>query len=116
MSTPVVLIAGDGIGPEVTRAMQEVLAAAGAAVTWVEAHAGLPAVERVGDPLPNETLDQVRRYRVAPTGPFTTPIGPRAVGKVTVRSATSSSALTAVPHAWGRARRAGRRRGSRSQG
>jgi isocitrate dehydrogenase (NAD+) len=74
MSTPVVLIPGDRIGPEVTVAMKEVLAAAGADVTWVESLAGLPAVERFGDPL-NETLDQVRRYRVALKGPCTTPIG-----------------------------------------
>lgn len=75
MSTPVVLIPGDGIGPEVTRAMQAVLAAAGARITWIEAHAGLPAVERFGDPLPAETLEQVRRYRVALKGPCTTPVG-----------------------------------------
>ena len=75
MSTPVVLIAGDGIGPEVTAAMQAVLAAAGASVTWVEAHAGLPAVEQFGDPLPRATLDLIRRYRVALKGPCTTPVG-----------------------------------------
>jgi isocitrate dehydrogenase (NAD+) len=55
--------------------MQEVLAAAGARVTWIDAHAGLPAMERFGEPLPNETLDLVRRYRVALKGPCTTPIG-----------------------------------------
>jgi isocitrate dehydrogenase (NAD+) len=70
-----VLIPGDGIGPEVTAAMREVLAAAGAAVTWVEALAGIPAAERFGDPLPKETLDLVRRYRVALKGPCTTPVG-----------------------------------------
>ncbi len=75
MATPVVLIPGDGIGPEVTAAMREVLAAAGAAVTWVEALAGIPAAERFGDPLPKETLDLVRRYRVALKGPCTTPVG-----------------------------------------
>jgi isocitrate dehydrogenase (NAD+) len=75
LSTPVVLIPGDGIGPEVTRAMQTVLAAAGARVTWIEAHAGLPAVERFGDPLPPATLDLIRRYRVALKGPCTTPVG-----------------------------------------
>ena len=75
MSTPVVLIAGDGIGPEVTTAMQEVLEAAGAQVTWVEAHAGLPAIERFGDVLPQQTLDLCRRYRVALKGPCTTPVG-----------------------------------------
>jgi isocitrate dehydrogenase (NAD+) len=75
LSTPVVLIPGDGIGPEVTRAVQAVLAAAGARVTWIEAHAGLPAVERFGDPLPPATLDLIRRYRVALKGPCTTPVG-----------------------------------------
>ncbi len=75
MATPVVLIPGDGIGPEVTLAMQRVLAAAGAAVSWVEEHAGLPAIERFGEPLPDATLDQIRRYRVALKGPCTTPVG-----------------------------------------
>jgi isocitrate dehydrogenase (NAD+) len=70
-----VLIPGDGIGPEVTAAVKDVLAAAGADVTWVEAHAGLPAVERFGDPLPKATLDLIRRYRVALKGPCTTPVG-----------------------------------------
>src|SRR5262245_55765492 len=55
--------------------MKDVLAAAGADVTWVEAMAGIPAVERFGDPLPQATLDLVRRYRVALKGPCTTPVG-----------------------------------------
>ena len=75
MATPVVLIPGDGIGPEVTTAMQAVLAAAGADVAWVEAAAGLTAVERFGDPLPPETLALIRRYRVALKGPLTTQVG-----------------------------------------
>ena len=75
MDTPVVLIPGDGIGPEVTSAMQEVLAAADAQVHWIEAYAGLPAVERFGDVLPQQTLELCRRYRVALKGPCTTPVG-----------------------------------------
>jgi isocitrate dehydrogenase (NAD+) len=51
------------------------VAAAGAEITWVEAFAGLGAVERFGDPLPEATLDLVRRYRVALKGPCTTPVG-----------------------------------------
>jgi isocitrate dehydrogenase (NAD+) len=70
-----VLIAGDGIGPEVTGAMQAVVAAAGAQITWIEALAGLGAAERSGDPLPGATLDLIRRYRVALKGPCTTPVG-----------------------------------------
>ncbi|MBY0527770.1 MAG: isocitrate/isopropylmalate dehydrogenase family protein [Gemmataceae bacterium] len=75
MSTPVVLIPGDGIGPEVTAATQAVVQAAGADLTWIEAPAGLGAAERLGDPLPNSTLDLIRQHRVALKGPCTTPIG-----------------------------------------
>jgi isocitrate dehydrogenase (NAD+) len=70
-----VLIAGDGIGPEVTAAMRQVVEASGASVRWVEAPAGLDAADRFGDPLPKETLDLIRRYRVALKGPCTTPVG-----------------------------------------
>jgi isocitrate dehydrogenase (NAD+) len=75
LAIPVVLIAGDGIGPEVAAATQAVLEAAGADITWIVAEAGLGAVERFGDPLPAATLDLVRRYRVALKGPCTTPVG-----------------------------------------
>jgi isocitrate dehydrogenase (NAD+) len=71
----VVLIPGDGIGPEVSAAAQEVVAAAGVAIEWVTAHAGVDAAERFGDPLPEATLEAVRRHRVALKGPCTTPIG-----------------------------------------
>src|SRR5215831_7213277 len=55
--------------------MKEVVQAAGASITWIEAFAGLGAAERFGDPLPAETLDLIRRYRVALKGPCTTPVG-----------------------------------------
>jgi isocitrate dehydrogenase (NAD+) len=71
----VVLIPGDGIGPEVSAAAQEVVAAAGVAIDWEIAHAGVAAAERFGDPLPEATLEAVRRHRVALKGPCTTPIG-----------------------------------------
>jgi isocitrate dehydrogenase (NAD+) len=73
--TPVVKIAGDGIGPEVMAATQAVVRAAGARVDWIEAHAGVGAMEHFGDPLPQQTLDLIRRHRVALKGPCTTPIG-----------------------------------------
>lgn len=75
MSTPVVLIPGDGIGPEVTEAMRQVVAAAGARIGWVEAPAGLEAAEKLGEPLPDITLDLIRQFRVALKGPCTTPVG-----------------------------------------
>src|SRR5204862_2535484 len=69
------MIAGDGIGPEVMAAAQAVVRAAGARVDWVEAFAGVGAMEKFGDPLPTATLDLIRRHRVALKGPCTTPIG-----------------------------------------
>lgn len=75
MATPVVLIPGDGIGPEVTAAAQEVVRAAGANLTWVDAEAGMGAAQRYGDPLPAATLELIRRHRVALKGPCTTPVG-----------------------------------------
>ncbi len=71
----VVLIPGDGIGPEVTRAAQDVVAAAGVPLDWVIAPAGLAAAEQFGDPLPESTLDAIRKHRVALKGPCTTPVG-----------------------------------------
>ena len=75
MATPVVLIPGDGIGPEVSAATREVISAAGADIQWIEGSAGLQAAEELGDPLPTATLDLIRRYRVALKGPCTTPVG-----------------------------------------
>src|SRR6478672_5060981 len=71
----VVLIEGDGIGPEVTQAACRIIAAAGVRIDWVKAPAGIPAAEQLGDPLPEETLEVIRRYRVALKGPCTTPVG-----------------------------------------
>jgi isocitrate dehydrogenase (NAD+) len=71
----VVLIPGDGIGPEVAAATTAVVRATGADIEWVEAAAGLGAVERYGEPLPEETLDLIRTHRVALKGPCTTPVG-----------------------------------------
>jgi len=72
---PVVLIPGDGIGPEVTAATKRVLAAGGAPIEWVECLAGLAALERGREVLPQDTLDAIERYRVALKGPCTTPVG-----------------------------------------
>src|SRR6187200_3232914 len=69
------MIAGDGIGPEVMAATRAVLQAAGARIDWIDGPAGLGAAEQFGDPLPNQTLDLIRKYRVALKGPCTTPIG-----------------------------------------
>ena len=70
-----VLIEGDGIGPEVTAAACRVVDASGVRVDWVRADAGLGAAERHGEPLPDQTLDLIREHRVALKGPCTTPVG-----------------------------------------
>src|SRR5512139_3889890 len=71
----VTLIPGDGIGPEVTSAATEIVAAAGVKIDWDRQVAGLAAVEAVRDPLPEETLRSIRKHRVALKGPLTTGVG-----------------------------------------
>ena len=71
----VVLIEGDGIGPEVSAATCRVIEAAGVKIDWIPAAAGLGAAERLGEPLPDETLDLIRHHRVCLKGPCTTPVG-----------------------------------------
>jgi isocitrate dehydrogenase (NAD+) len=75
MTHQVVLIPGDGIGPEVTAAVRHILAAAQAPIEWVEHRAGLAALEHGRDVLPAETLEAITRHQVALKGPCTTPIG-----------------------------------------
>jgi isocitrate dehydrogenase (NAD+) len=76
MPHTVVLIPGDGIGPEVTDAMRRVLHAAGADINWTERYAGVAALERGGDTvLPTDTINAIIEHGVAIKGPCTTPIG-----------------------------------------
>ncbi len=71
----VTLIRGDGIGPEITESVVQVFEAVGVPIEWEEAYAGLDCFEKYGDPLPEATLESIRRNRVALKGPTTTPIG-----------------------------------------
>lgn len=72
----VVLIAGDGIGPEVMRAVRRVLETAGAPLAYREAYAGESALAAgKEDLLPAETLEAIRDCRLALKGPCSTPIG-----------------------------------------
>ncbi len=84
MTRAVTLIRGDGIGPEVSDAVVEILAAAGAPIAWEEAVVGQAAEKKEGDPLPASALDAIRRTRVALKGPVGTPIG-RGFQSVNVR-------------------------------
>src|SRR5215831_18127471 len=69
------LIPGDGIGPEIVAAVRGVLEALGSPFRWDERAAGMAAVEQFGDPLPPETLESIRRTKLALKGPLTTPVG-----------------------------------------
>jgi isocitrate dehydrogenase (NAD+) len=69
------LIPGDGIGPEIVEAVQVVFDALGSPFVWNVQQAGMGAVHTRGDPLPAETLQSIRRTRLALKGPLTTPIG-----------------------------------------
>jgi len=71
----ITLIAGDGIGPEVTGAVVTILEAAGLQADWDAHMAGVLALERHGETLPKALLDSVRRTKVALKGPVTTPVG-----------------------------------------
>ena len=71
----VTVIYGDGIGPEIVDATVRVLNASGVSINWEEKKAGQCAIEEYGCPVPEETLDSIRRSGVALKGPFTNVVG-----------------------------------------
>ncbi len=75
MTHKVTLIKGDGIGPEVADAAVEVINATGVKIDWEEMPAGGEIVNRYGTPLPEETIESIKKNKVALKGPLTTPIG-----------------------------------------
>ena len=75
MTHDVVLIPGDGIGPEITSAMRRVVDAAGVDIAWNVVDAGAGVMDEFGTPLPEHVLDAIRSTKVAIKGPITTPVG-----------------------------------------
>ena len=71
----VTLIPGDGIGPEITAQTVKVLEATGLQFNWDEELAGMAAVEATGTPLPDATIESIRKNTLALKGPLTTPVG-----------------------------------------
>jgi isocitrate dehydrogenase (NAD+) len=69
------LIPGDGIGPEIVEATLAALQALGAPFEWDTQLAGLEGVKVAGDPLPANTIESIRRTRLALKGPLETPSG-----------------------------------------
>jgi len=78
------LLRGDGIGLDITPAMQTVVKAAvdkayggKREIQWCPVYAGLEALQIYGgtEVLPQEAVDAIKYLKVAIKGPFTTPIG-----------------------------------------
>ena len=74
-SQTITVIRGDGIGLEIMGATLFVLDQLGAGLVYEEADAGLVALEKHGELLPQATLDSIIRNRVALKSPLTTPVG-----------------------------------------
>jgi len=71
----ITLIPGDGIGPAIVAATVRVIEAAGVKVDWDPQLAGMAAVHQFDNPLPEATVDSIRRTRLCLKGPLTTPVG-----------------------------------------
>ena len=75
MAHKVILIPGDGIGPEITEAAVRVVEAAGVDIEWERHEAGIPSVQKHGVSVSDELLDSIRRNKIALKGPITTLVG-----------------------------------------
>ena len=75
MKTVVTLLRGDGIGPEVVDAAVRAIEATGCEIDWEPRDAGAGAIPKHGAPLPEATLESIRRTRLCLKGPLATPIG-----------------------------------------
>jgi len=71
----IVNLPGDGIGPEITAAVQRILKSAGAEINWLTHQAGLGAMAEGKEVLPSSTVEAIREHKIALKGPCTTPVG-----------------------------------------
>lgn len=71
----VTLIKGDGIGPEISESVVQIMREAGAEIEWDIQTAGLDVIEKEGTPLPQRVIDSIKTNKVALKAPITTPIG-----------------------------------------
>lgn len=71
----VTLIPGDGIGPSIAEATRKAIEATGVQIDWDVQEAGVAAIEKFKDPLPQQTFDSIVRTKLALKGPLTTPVG-----------------------------------------
>jgi len=75
MAHEVTLVTGDGVGPELAEAARKCVDATGVAINWDVREAGVDVMAREGTPLPEATIDSIRRTRCALKAPITTPVG-----------------------------------------
>lgn len=75
MSYEVTLITGDGTGPELAEAARKCVDATGVKIQWDVKEAGVDVMETAGTPLPEDTIESVRRTKCALKAPITTPVG-----------------------------------------
>ena len=73
--TTITVIRGDGIGPEIMDATLHVLDAMQLGLQYEFADAGMVALEKHGELLPEATLESIRRNKIALKSPLTTPVG-----------------------------------------
>jgi isocitrate dehydrogenase (NAD+) len=71
----VTLVTGDGIGPEIAEATRRCIDATGADINWDVVEAGVEVMERLGTPLPDATVESIKKTGVALKAPITTPVG-----------------------------------------
>lgn len=75
MAYDVTLITGDGTGPELAAAARRSIDATGVRINWDVQEAGVDCMEKFGTPLPEPTIESVRRTKCALKAPITTPVG-----------------------------------------
>ena len=75
MAHDVVLIPGDGIGPEIAQAMRRVVEATGVQINWNVQEAGAGVMDEFGTTQPQHVHDAVEQTKVSKKGPITTPVG-----------------------------------------
>lgn len=75
MKHKITLIPGDGIGPEIAKAMTMCVGAAGVNIEWETVNAGSDVIDKEKTPLPKKVLDSIKRNKVAIKGPIITPVG-----------------------------------------
>jgi isocitrate dehydrogenase (NAD+) len=71
----ITLIPGDGIGPSISESTTKIIEATGVKISWEIEEAGVTAIEKLKDPLPQAVLDSIVKNKIALKGPLTTPIG-----------------------------------------